>query len=161
MYNAHFGVTNSCWKVGPGTISLFAEVGYADKDWSWSETLAFNDEEVRFKETLDLTVVPITANIKFDFPIANNLNFYIGAGVGVAWVDLEVTREIGDFDDSFSDSDWVFTAQIFAGLSYSVTTNVDIYGGARWIYYADPTLFGDDMPVDDDWLFELGVRFKF
>jgi opacity protein-like surface antigen len=161
MYNAHFGVTNSCWKVGPGTISLFAEVGYADKDWSWSDNFALNDQEVRFKETLDLTVVPITANIKFDFPVANNLNFYIGAGVGVAWVDLEVTQEIGNFDDSFSDSDWVFTAQIFAGLSYSVSTNCDIYGGARWIYYADPTLFGADWPVDDDWLFELGVRFKF
>ena len=42
-----------------------------------------------------------------------------------------------------------------------MSTNCDIYGGARWIYYADPTLFGDDVSLDDDWLFELGARFKF
>ncbi len=164
MYNAHFGVTNSCWKVGPGTISLYAEVGYATQDWSRS----FNDDDDRLKDTLDLDIVPITANIKFDFPIANNLNFYIGGGLGVAWMDIDADIETEQFNGS--DSDWVFTAQIFAGLSYSVTTNCEIYGGARWIYYADPTFFGSswdlsELPetgdIGSDWLFELGVRVKF
>ena len=170
MYNAHFGVTNSCWKVGPGTISLFAEVGYTSHDWSWSSRGYFDDNEGRIKETIDLTIVPITANIKFDFPIANNLNFYIGGGLGVAWMDVDSDFRAGGFSSHDSDSDWVFTAQIFAGLSYSVTTNCEIYGGARWIYYADPTFFGTSVDLGDlpntgdigsDWLFELGVRFKF
>jgi opacity protein-like surface antigen len=170
MYNAHFGLTNSCWKIGAGSISLFAEVGYTQKDESdtyYEEppNTAYNGL-IRVKEDFDVTIVPITANIKYDYPITSNLNFYIGAGLGMAWIDVDVSEKRyfdGDKIDSdhYSDSDWVFTAQIFAGLSYSVSTSCDIYGGARWIYYADPTLFGSDVSLDDDWLFELGARFKF
>ena len=43
----------------------------------------------RVKMDADITIVPITANIKYDYPITSNLNFYIGAGLGMAWVDVE------------------------------------------------------------------------
>jgi hypothetical protein len=55
----------------------------------------------------------------------------------------------------------VLTTQIFAGLSYNVTPACAIYGGARWIYLADADLFGDTQDLDDDWLLELGARYKF
>ena len=83
----------------------------------------------------------------------------------MAWVNLD--ESITDvslhtkFHDSASDSDWVFCAQVFAGLGYNVNPHFEIYGGGRWIYLADPTLFGSKESVNDDWLVELGARFKF
>ena len=80
----------------------------------------------------------------------------------MAWINDDFSHTFHLQGDAHrSDHDWVFCAQIFAGLNYSVTPNIDIYGGARWIYLADPTLFGVEFPIDDDWLLELGVRAKF
>ena len=163
MYNVHVGVTNSCWMIGGWNVSAYAEVGYTDT--SWSEIRSGSSSKAIIypvKEDIDLTLVPITANIKFERPLSGNLNAYFGAGLGMAWVDCDVTRRseiIGTVH--MSDSDWVFTAQVFAGLSYNVSAACEIYGGARWIYYADPGLFGDNQNLDDDWLLELGARFKF
>jgi hypothetical protein len=36
-----------------------------------------------------------------------------------------------------------------------------MYGGARWIYLDDIKIDGYKTEVGDDWLFELGARFKF
>ena len=162
MYNAHVGVTNSCWKIAGWDIALYLEVGYAQK--TWTETYYTGETApIRVHEDVKLEVLPITANIKFERALTGNLNAYFGGGLGVAWMNAEIAGT--------SDSDWVFCAQIFAGLSYNVTPNCEIYGGARWIYYADPTLFGSKVDlgslpgtsgnIGSDWLFELGARFKF
>ena len=156
MYNAHIGVTNSCWKIAGWDTALYLEVGYAEKSWT-----TYGLDTNRGYDDLKVEVVPITANIKFERALTGNLNAYFGGGLGMAWMH-------GEFMGS-SDSDWVFTAQIFAGLSYNVSPNCEIYGGARWIYYADPTWGGSSvdlgsMPsgnIGSDWLFELGARFKF
>jgi opacity protein-like surface antigen len=109
----------------------------------------------------DLDIMPITINAKLERQISGNLNGYFGAGIGMALVDLSM--EIGDFD--FSDDDWVFTGQVFAGLNYNFNENVEVYGGARWIYYDDASLgdggIGGDLEMDDDFLLELGARFNF
>ena len=164
MYNVHVGVTNSCWNIAGWNVALYAEVGYAQKSWTDSFYGTVNDEHLVLHEDIKLEVVPITANVKFEHQITGNLNAYIGGGLGMAWMHV-------DTDFGGSDSDWVFTAQVFAGLSYNVTPNCEIYGGVRWIYYDDPTLFGhsvdlSNLPgfsgnVGSDWLFELGARFKF
>ena len=162
MYNVHLGVTNSCWNVAGWNVSLYAEVGYTDK----TETYDFYGGTValfHFHDDFDVTIVPITANIKFEHQITGNLNAYIGGGIGAAWVNVDATLRGPNIQGSLdmSDSNWVFCAQIFAGLSYDVSPNCEIYGGGRWIYLADPNLFGGDVSIGDDWLVELGVRFKF
>ena len=150
MYNAHVGITNSCWNFAGWNTALYLEVGYANEDWNeWD-----NEQEQRFN--IDMTIVPITANIKFERNLTGNLNAYIGGGLGMAYVGVDFP---GD-----SDSDWVFTAQLFAGLSYDVSQAVQIYTGVRWIYLSDPSLYGADRDIDqlqDNWLIELGARFKF
>ena len=152
MYNLHVGVSNSCWSFGGWNLSLFGEVGYTSHDESYGAII--NDD----RTNTDLTLVPITLNFKLEHTLVGNLKTYFGAGLGVAWVDFEASnRAIGNY----SESDWVFTAQVFAGLNYEVTKNFDIYGGARWIYYSDATIAGVNLPLGDDWLFELGMRFKF
>ena len=182
MYNLHVGVTNSCWNVAGWNISLFAEVGYADTSESYnpgarpnnliiaqdSYTLGQMGDALQLASSFsgletgyDLDIVPITFNVKFERPITGNLNAYLGAGIGIAWVGLDLN--IGPA--SYSDSDWVFAAQVFGGLSYTFTPNFEMYGGARWIYYANPS-FGASigsatLKVPDDCLLELGARYKF
>ena len=105
--------------------------------------------------------MPITLNVKLELQLTGNLNAYFGGGLGMARVDLSVDYGYGEV----ADDDWVFTAQLFAGLSYNVTQNFEVYGGARWIYLdgADLSDSGGSatLDLDDDWLFELGLRYNF
>ena len=159
MYNAHVGVTNSCWKIAGWDTAFYLEVGYAQKSW----TDSYYSDGVPFHDNYKVEVLPITLNVKFERNLTGNLNGYFGGGLGMAWMNADASGT--------SDSDWVFTAQVFAGLSYNVSPSCEIYGGARWIYYSDPTWFGSkqdlgNLPgfsgnIGSDWLFELGARFKF
>ena len=161
MYNVHVGVTNSCWMLAGWNVAFFGEVGYTDTSWAVN-MMPFTDNNYTSREEFDLTIMPITVNVKFERNLTGNLNAYIGAGLGMAWIDGEFTaiRQIGG-NVHETDSDWVFTTQIFAGLSYTVNPACEIYGGARWIYLSDPILGGSPFSVEDDWLFELGARYKF
>lgn len=183
MYNLHLG-TDTCWSLGGWNVALFAEIGYTEKDESWSaggqSTIPEDDLDDSFtldelEDALsdiadfgfsgtgyDLEVMPITLNFKLERPLTSNLNVYFGGGLGAARVDLSIDG--GDLGD-FSDDDWIFTGQIFAGLNYNVTQSFEVYGGARWIYFDDASLSDNgasaDLELEDDFLFELGGRFNF
>lgn len=183
MYNLHIG-TDTCWNIGGWNVALFAEIGYTEKDGDWSgrsqessfpqsdfEGSSFDVDDLEnalsdlsnfgYDTSYDLDIMPITANVKFERQLTGNLNAYFGGGLGAALVNLDM--EAGPMD--FSDDDWVFTAQIFAGLSYSVCQSFEIYGGARWIYFGDAELSdggnSGTLELDDDFLFELGGRVNF
>ncbi len=169
MYNLHVGVTNSCWMLGGWNVSAFAEVGYTQKDYrdvSVDQTGGeFPTTSIEVTNT-DVTIMPLTGNVKFERVLTGNLSAYFGAGVGMAWIDVDQdsTTTVGTqtpTTDSQSDSDWVLTTQIFAGLSYSVAPTCEIYGGARWIYLSDASLFEQNIELEDDFLLELGARYKF
>ncbi|MEI6674685.1 MAG: hypothetical protein WCO57_05865 [Verrucomicrobiota bacterium] len=187
QYNLHLGASNSCWTMGGWNVSLFGEVGYTTKEDNYSGPVNRNLTAITPAPVLrssytvsqmgdalqaaanyygvsggyDLQVMPITLNIKFEHQLTGSLNAYFGAGLGAAWVDLELT---GD-GNKLSDSTWVFTSQVFGGLNYSVAPNFDIYGGARWIYYSDASLSdggeSTKLKLGNDCLLELGLRYKF
>lgn len=166
MYNIHVGVTNSCWNLLGAKVSLYAEVGYTETDDSGSFVDTFINPPLIATDALvswdgDVSVVPITLNVKFDWPLTGNLNAYFGGGLGAAYLDVDYSESsvFGSFNAS--DSNWVFTAQIFAGLDYDITSNFQVYGGARWLYFDNADVFGQSATLEDDWLFELGGRFKF
>lgn len=166
MYNIHVGVTNNCWNLLGAKVSLYGEVGYAEHDDSGSFVGTFINPPLLPSQAIvswdsDVTVVPVTFNVKFDYPLTGNLNAYFGGGLGAAWLDADYSENsvFGAFNAS--DSKWIFTAQVFAGLDYDVTANFQVYGGARWIYFDNANLFGQSANLDNDWLLELGGRFKF
>lgn len=193
MYNVHVG-TDTCWNLGGWNVSLFAEVGYAERDESWSGTPqvpgstgngngigvnfdisdldsgSLDDLESILSDLADLTpndtgydfdILPVTLNVKLERPLTGNLNAYFGGGLGVALVDLSM--DAGGLD--FSDDDWVFTGQIFAGLNYNFNPSFEVYSGVRWMYFDDAELsdsgIGGELELDDDFLFEIGARFNF
>ena len=160
MYHLHVGV-DTPWNVGGFDVALFAEIGYTDKSESFSILVQDPNSTAplliaqQIKASLD--IIPLTFNVKFERPIAQNLNFYMGAGAGIAFVDFKLSGAGG----SISDDDTVFAAQAFAGLVYNISPTFEVYGGARWIYLDDGDFFGVDVDFGDDVLLEAGLRYNF
>lgn len=186
MYNLHVG-TDTCWNVAGWKVALFGEVGYTSTDESYQSERKGNsvnqliipqvqssysvDEMGSALSNLanfvgntgyDLDIIPLTLNVKLERQLTGNLDAYIGAGLGVARVNLDINA--GRFG-KYSDNDWVFAGQVFAGLNYNVNANVEIYGGARWVYFDNAKLSdkGQSATLDlgSDCLLELGGRYNF
>ena len=188
MYNIHVGVTDSCWMIGGWNVGVFAEVGYTTKDEDYrprdrdvgpppvnigknnsisldvdemGQVLQYAADYFNVRTSYDLDIIPITLNVKFERALSGNLNAYIGGGLGVACVNLDLSG--GGL--SASDTDWVFVGQIFAGLSYSVSPAFEVYGGARWIYMSDADFSARGgsatLELGSDCLLELGARYTF
>lgn len=138
FYNGHLG-----YDFGNGS-SLFVESGW------------LGDEEgpsFLFPFTADVDVVPVTLNYKYEYMFNEAFGLYIGAGAGASNVDVSA--------GPFSDDDWVFTAQAFAGVVFNVTPNFEIYAGARYLWLDDVSLFGANIDDLDDVGVGAGIRFNF
>lgn len=162
MHHVHFGV-NTPWNLGQWNLALFAELGYTETDESMFFPRQFReDDDLTLSE--ELRVMPLTINVKLQREIAPKWSAYIGAGVGVAFVQYKF-KQSADGDNpasSYRADDEVFAAQVFAGIAYNATTNLQIYGGARWLYVDYDVPVGDSsVGFDDDLLIELGIRYKF
>ena len=152
FYTGHLGL-DTPWDVGGCNIALYAEVGYAQIDDSFYAGLVPVDA--------DTDVIPITLNVKFERPLVGNLSGYVGGGLGAAIFSTDVTSPI--LPGKLSSDETVFTASVFAGLVYNVTSAFELYGGARWMYVDDSDVRGfgtDGSSSSDDWLFEIGLRFN-
>ncbi len=131
---------------------MFAEAG-----WTENHDQIDNTPLLTGDEDSDLDVVPLTFNVKLEKLIADRLSAYIGGGLGATYLDAEIESPFaGDYE---SGNDWVFSAQVFAGLAYHVSDSFEIFAGGRWIYFDDPEFRG--VSLGDDWLVEGGVRFHF
>ncbi|MFT4176737.1 MAG: hypothetical protein QM627_08770 [Luteolibacter sp.] len=155
FYSAHVGV-DTPWKFATADVAFYLEVGYTEPDYrvNWFRQIDYEIEH---------EIIPVTLNVKLEKALAGNLSAYLGAGAGVAFVDTKVRSIVG----RDSDDDTVFTAQVFAGLIYNITSNFEVYGGARWIYLDDSDAFGAAgkalglQDLGDDWLVEAGLRYTF
>ncbi|MGB0992505.1 MAG: outer membrane protein [Akkermansiaceae bacterium] len=150
MYTLHVGAERKC----PGSNcshAVYLEVGFTEK----SET-AFFGTAALFAHDVELEIIPITLNYKYECSLTDKLNWYVGAGAGVALADYDVSGPTVNG----SDSETAFYAHIFAGLVYNVSESFEIFGGARYIFMDD--VFGsDDVALDGDTQFEIGGRFNF
>lgn len=184
FFSGHIGTdlpyTLGCWET-----AVYLEVGYfeCDHDFTRKRDIKFDDKKyygdpkydpsygtsIDFEErlTYELEFIPVTLNYKLERELTPSLNAYLGVGAGVAFIDL--SNGLGQ-----SDSDTVFFAQAFAGLLYELNESVELYAGARVIYFDDPSfnLGGTEIDLDSleaegfkvdnvDALVEGGVRFNF
>lgn len=147
MYALQVGA-KSPWMFSGWSVALFAEAG-------WTENHDALVGVPPFGGNSDLDLVPITFNVKFEHLITGGLSAYVGGGLGSTYLDADFSTPGGDrhLDD------WVLTGQVFAGLAYHVNDNLELFGGARWIYFDDPDFAG--VTLDDDFMVEGGLRFHF
>ena len=165
MYTAHVGV-DTPYKLGGFDTAIYLEVGYTEKD---VDTLVPDPRQTATGTTLmngSLEIIPLTLNFKLEREIGNGLDFYFGAGIGVAFTSFDADINYTFVPDvHVSERNTVFAAQVFAGLIYNVNEHFEVYGGARWIYIdasRDILVPGTgDLDFDSDVLIELGARYTF
>ena len=160
MYTLHVGAEYKC-PTSSCSHAVYVEVGYADRNDGFKYDKQgqgyYNDVDI------DTQLVPLTLNYKFECALTGNLNWYIGAGAGVAFIDVDATdtrydtgRVTSKESESFDDT--VFYGQLFAGLVYNFSDSFEAFGGGRYIYMTDDTDFDN---YGDDWFYDLGFRFNF
>ena len=112
-----------------------------------------------FDTDIDTDIIPLLVNYSLVFPITENaFSGYVGAGIGVSFVDTEV-KVSGLFSDD--ETDEVFTYQAFAGVNYSITESTYISIGARYIGAEDADILGEDYDVFGTLAVELTLGFSF
>ena len=164
MWTLHIGKEYKC----PGSNcshAIFLEVGWT----GWDEGDSFHDDNTsnpypNYDLDYDFDVIPITINYKYECQLTNRLNWYVGGGLGVAISSIDVSISNGNDKFSDDDSETNFYGHLFAGLVYNVSDTFEIFGGARYLYMdGNDDIEGVDIPgvLDDDFFYELGVRFNF
>lgn len=153
-YTAHIGVETPMSPGGWNT-SIFLEGLYTNPEDHFDYYRGQGDEFFLSRIEVDLEIIPVTLNVKFEKEFTNHLTLFAGGGLGVAFVDL--TLKDREFGGRASSDDTVFAAQAFAGLGYNFTPNFGMYAQARWLYLDD----AHDFDLQDDFGAELGLRFKF
>jgi len=137
MYTLHLG--EEVYSSERTSHSLFLEVGFGTKDYSGD---------------VNLDLIPVTFNYKFELAVAQNLNWYMGGGVGAAYFEYS--------GSGWSDSETEFLGQVFTGLEYDVNESFEVFGGVRYMYVRDFSFKDFDVDsFDDDFFFELGLRYNF
>ena len=151
IYTLHIGKERKC--AGEShSHAVYLEIGLTDDDLEYE---MFESVSQSFTLSYDIEIIPITLNYKYEDVLINNINYYIGAGAGLAIVDIDLS--VGN--SSTSENDTVFYGNIFAGLIYNASETCEIYGGARLIIMND--FKGLDSPLDDEIHYELGARYNF
>jgi opacity protein-like surface antigen len=148
LYTANVGV-KSPWSPFGFSTSFFLEGGFLEQDNDGLDNAGLGvNGNAGFD--VDLKLVPVTANVKFEKALNDHFGLYLGGGVGSAHSEISSVG-IG------SDSEWIFTAQVFAGVNYRINEHAEVYTGARWVYFDD----ADNYSLDDDFGAELGFRWHF
>ncbi len=162
MYTLHVGVERKC----PGqscSHAFYLEVGYTELDESWNVPYT-SGASVYGDFSKSAEVIPITLNYKYECQLTDKLNWYVGAGAGIALVDAETTQPSNTAGiigaDKWSDDDTALYAHIFAGLVYNICDSFEVFGGARYIYM-DDVFDSADGPLDGAMQYELGGRINF
>jgi opacity protein-like surface antigen len=158
--------------------AIYLEVGYTQDDASYSDVpTAGTTGGISRYGSLDLDIIPITLNYKYQAAFTDRLNGYVGLGVGVAILDSSLDwswsqavlppNNTGSGSDD--DSEVVFYSQVFAGVAYDVTDSFEIFAGVRYILMDNEDLKADiknesisyEAGIDGDVLVELGMRYRF
>lgn len=161
MYHLQFGAERVCPN-SDVTHALYLELGYTELSEYFQQPGGQTTNLQFVRVDVDAEIVPLTLNYKYEKAINQTLSWYVGAGAGIAMVDLSASSAAA----SASFDDEVFYAQAFAGLIYNVNPQFEVFGGARYLIMDDPELTGnstidDTASIDGDVLLELGARYTF
>jgi hypothetical protein len=138
LYTLHLGA--NILRSGPLTHSLFAEVGYSEKDDGYAEG----------------QFIPVTLNYKVDYQTGGRFSLYAGVGAGAVWMDDPTYGFATNREDLVE-----FMAQAFAGIGYEVCPSFQLYAGNRYIWIDESDRYFKSDDTGDDVVMEIGARFRF
>jgi opacity protein-like surface antigen len=159
--------------------AIYLEIGFTQDDASYSNVPAPGTTGgITADASIDLDIIPITLNYRYQSAITDRLNWHAGLGLGVAILDSSYdwswsqvvappypSSGKGDGDDS----DVVFFGDVFAGLSYDVSESFCIIAGVRYIFMDNKdweieqkgVSYAYEGGIDGDVLVEIGARYRF
>jgi len=155
--------------------SIYLQVGYARDDAGF-EYPPPGSSLVGYEanSSIDMDIIPITLDYKYEGVLTGRLNYYVGLGLGIAVVDTScnwswsaTTYPPQSGNGTTDHTDVRFYGEIFAGLSYNVTDQFQICAGARYILMdnvaRDVHVIGAsyDAGINNNVLLELGLRYHF
>ena len=131
-------------------LSLSIGHNFQDSPLALELQLGFESAEFEFMGLNgDVEIFVLMINARLDFNLHENLDFYVGGGIG--WAATDISVSFGGIDATVSLDG--LAAQFRAGLSYPISEQTDLYGGVRYISFDE---------LDDEILsLEIGLRFHF
>lgn len=154
MYTFHFGRELGC--ASGFDMSAYLEIGWLTGDMTLSADLLTPGGKINlFEESLDLDIIPVTANFKVEHVIYGPVGAYLSGGVGYAWTNIESD------DLDIDESDGGFYAQAAAGLVWNVNESFEVFGGARWVHLESLDFGDSSFELEDTLGWEVGARFNF
>jgi OOP family OmpA-OmpF porin len=133
------------------TPSLRAEgeIAYRENEWDDCFLFCSRDEEGT------ISSLAFMANVFYDFNAGSAFRPYLGGGLGVANVELDVE------DSSESGDDTVFAFQFALGVAYEMTQSTALVLDLRYFRTEEPELVGRLEPDYDNVSLMAGLRYSF
>lgn len=103
-------------------------------------------------------IKPLTLNYRLAITRTEKFGYYLGAGAGMAWVDLGFP---GSGLPRISASDEVLALQCFGGVTYKPTPAASLHLGLKYLWLGDFKDHGVSAAVGDDLAVTGGVSFRF
>jgi opacity protein-like surface antigen len=115
----------------------------------------------------DANALFLLANLWIDVPVGDVIRPYIGGGVGIGRLDVDVSTTGGG--ELIDDADWGFAYQLGAGIGFGITPNITVDVGYRFKAINNLELdatapSGTGFEVDADYKSHnvlVGLRFGF
>lgn len=129
----HFVSDNFSFEIGIEQYSL-------ESDVSTNSGLWYTDDHsiIHIKRDTEINVMAIPLTGKYHFPVNNNFNAYIGAGIGLYFNDIDqnIVATANNHNDrkidSPSDSGSCFGFHALAGADYQLSPNFSIGAEVKW-----------------------------
>lgn len=110
-----------------------------------------------------LSIFSLMGNVYYDLPVMDQLDFYFGAGLGMANVRANIERK--DTGAKFDGNANVFAYQVMAGPAYRINDQWTVSLGYRFFGYTNPKLkvAGVKTKFSNNWnhSVELALRCSF
>ena len=109
-----------------------------------------------------LDVISSMFNIYYDAPIAGNLEFFIGGGVGVVYIEGDFLATVPGAGSLFLSGDsFEFAYQGLVGLSTRLNDNLYLTAGYRLFTFTDPDFDGNEYEAPLVHSIDIGLRIAF
>ncbi len=165
-YHLGFSVGRSIPGLDTGPVRLRGEIelSYGENDVD-GVNFSGNGPGAEANPNGDISTTYLFGNVLADFQTGGPVTPYVGAGLGVGFVDQSIGYGNGV---TISGSDEAFAAQLIAGASYQVNDRTALFADARYIRSFDVegirTAGGNSAQVSDDLntvTLNVGLRFNF
>jgi opacity protein-like surface antigen len=148
-FDTGFGATIALGNALSNGMRFEAELGYGSSDLDEVSIDGFGSASMGG----DITTLALMGNIYYDFCKDCTFSPFIGAGIGIENIDV-------DIDFAGSEDDTVFAYQIAAGGSFAVSSAVNLDVQYRFCGTDDPDLDGTEVEYTAHKVM-VGIRYSF